>query len=79
MRKNSLNLARKRINFGNSVNLIPEEFNADCVSVTSGRKDFDRISAHAEFVTYEINIVSFILNFNKLIDKLVALLRHSLP
>ena len=62
MRKYTLNLSRKRLNFTNSIYFIAEKFNSDCCTVRTGRKNFNSISPNPEFISDKVNIVSFILN-----------------
>ena len=74
----ALNLARQRVNLAYPVNLIAEKFNTNRLAAAPCRENFNGVAADSELVSDEINVVSLILNFNKLVNQLVALLGHTL-
>ena len=72
MKQLALYISGNHLYFGNPVNLITEEFHSQRrFGRISRRKYLNHVSPHPKLVSYEINIVSFVLYFHKLFYKLV--------
>ena len=72
-----LYLSRQRVDLRNSIHLIAKEFNAIRLASGIRRKDLQHISAHTEGSSFEIHLISRILNIDQLVDHFVSILFHS--
>ena len=77
MGQKRLNLSRYGVYFAYSVDLVPEKFYPYRVFIGVSGVNLDRVSPYPEFITHKVNIVAFVLQFNKLVQKLVAVFLHS--
>ena len=78
VRNNVLSLARNRVKLRYSVYFIAEEFDSYCIFKRINRKNLDNVSPDSEFISDKIYIVSLVLNFNKLLYKLLTAFLHPL-
>src|SRR5262249_52801173 len=69
-------LARKRIEFRDALHLIAEHRNTPSSVLLVGRKDFDRVAAHAEIPARNAKIVALIWERHEVSEKLA--LRNAL-
>ena len=74
-----LDLARHGVYFTNPVNLVTEKFHPYSVFVGVGGVNLHRVSPYPEFIAHKINIVAFVLQIDKLVQKLIAVFFHSNP
>ena len=77
MPEQSLELARERIDLGDTVDLVTEKLNADNGIVRSRGKNLNNISPYPELVADKVDVVSLVLKLYKLFNKIIAGFFHS--
>ena len=78
MGNNIFGFPRKWINLRNTVNFVTEKFNSYCSITCINGINFNNITSYSELISYKVDIVAFILNFNKLVNKLISVFLHPL-
>ena len=69
--------AGQRVNTADAVHLITEKLDTDNILIRVYRPDFHRVTAHAEPVALERNVVALILNVYQSTDELLAAHLHA--
>ena len=69
--------AGQRVNTADAVHLITEKLDTDNILIRVYRPDFHRVTAHAEAVALERNVVALILNVYQSTDELLAAHLHA--
>ncbi len=62
MRQSSKDFSRERLEFGNTLYLVPEKFNAYGVLCRTCGKYLNDVAANAEFVSHKIYVIPLVLN-----------------
>ena len=69
--------AGQRVNTADAVHLITEKLDTDNILIRIYRPDLHRVTAHAEAVTLERNVVALVLNVYQSADELLAAHLHA--
>ena len=69
--------AGQRVNTADAVHLITEKLDTDNILIRVYRPDFHRVTAHAEAVALERNVVALVLNVYQSADELLAAHLHA--
>ena len=79
MLKLSFDLAGQYIDLGDPLDLVSEEFHADCSIRGCCRKDLHHIPADTEGTTLEIHLIPVILNVDQCPQDLIPIPLHTRP
>ena len=77
MAKLCFHLAGQCINFHNPIHFVTEKFDPVCLTAGISRKYFQNISTHTERTSFEIHLVSRILDIDQFVNYLIAVLDHT--
>ena len=73
----TLDLAGKRVNLADPVNLVPKKFHPQSGAAAAGRKDLQRVAPHPELVAHKVNVVTLVLNGHQLFNQRVPAPLHT--
>ena len=70
-------LAKQRIHFADTVNLISEKLDPDQIISALCRIDLDRVASYTEAAAVQIHIIAQVLDRNQLMNDLITVLLHA--